>query len=260
MLRFDVLTLFEPMFSAITGQGVTARAIERQLWSLRCWNPRDQTHDAYRRVDDRPFGGGPGMVMLPEPLCATIRAARDDRVLAGYAGGPVICLSPQGRAVDHARIEQLVAGQGAILVCGRYEGIDQRVIDTLVDEELSVADIVVSGGELPAMMLIDAAVRLVPGVLNDEASAREDSFADGLLDCPHYTRPEVFEQLPVPAVLLSGHHARIAQWRREQSLVLTARRRPDLIARARRDGRLSRDDERVLSRVAAAGDASSDPG
>lgn len=249
MLRFDVITLFEPMFDAVSRHGVTGRAFDRGLCSLTFWNPRDDASDAYRRIDDRPFGGGPGMVMMAEPLSATIRRAKAARAAAGVPAGPVICLSPQGARVDHERVRRLAEAGGAVLLCGRYEGVDQRVLDTLIDEELSVGDVVVSGGELPAMMLIDAAIRLVPGVLNDDASAVQDSFVDGLLDCPHYTRPEIFEGLAVPPVLLSGHHARIAAWRREQALLATARRRPDLIEASRRTGRLSPGDEKVLAAV-----------
>ncbi|HMN83417.1 MAG TPA: tRNA (guanosine(37)-N1)-methyltransferase TrmD [Burkholderiaceae bacterium] len=255
MLRFDVITLFEPMFDAVSRHGITGRAFDRGLCSLVFWNPRDDATDAYRRIDDRPFGGGPGMVMMVEPLSATIRRMKAARAAAGVPPGPVICLSPQGARADHQRVRRLTEGGGAALLCGRYEGIDQRVLDTLVDGEVSIGDLVVSGGELPAMMLIDAAIRLVPGVLNDDASAEQDSFVDGLLDCPHYTRPEVFEGRAVPPVLLSGHHARIAAWRREQALLATARRRPDLIEAARRAGRLSRGDEKVLAAAATDGPA-----
>ncbi len=245
-MRFDVVTLFGQMFAAITEHGVTGRAHGRGLWSLHSWNPRDFTHDAYRRVDDRPFGGGPGMVMMAEPLEQAITAAASAQRTAGLAVGPVVLLSPQGRPVTDAWVRQRASGPSMTLICGRYEAVDQRLIDRHVDEEVCVGDLVVSGGELPAMMLIDATVRLLPGVLNDEASAGQDSFANGLLDCPHYTRPERLGDDVVPDVLMSGHHARIARWRRDRSLALTASRRPDLIARARADGLLSRDDERVL--------------
>ncbi|MCD6733622.1 MAG: tRNA (guanosine(37)-N1)-methyltransferase TrmD [Burkholderiaceae bacterium] len=230
------------MFEAVARYGITGRAHERGLWSLRCWNPRDFATDAYRSVDDRPYGGGPGMVMLAQPLADAIAAARRD--VPGER--PVIALSPQGRPLDDRRVRELAAGAGAILLAGRYEAIDQRLLDRHVDEEIAVGDFVVSGGELPAMMLIDAVVRQLPGAMNDPRSAACDSFAEGLLDCPHYTRPEVFEGVPVPEVLLSGHHARIDRWRREQALRATLLRRPELIARAREQGRLSADDEGIL--------------
>ncbi len=241
-MRFDAITIFPEMFEAVTRFGITARAHERGLWSLACWNPRDFATDAYRSVDDRPYGGGPGMVMLAQPLADAIAAAR-----AAGGGRPVIALSPQGRPLDDRRVRALAAGPGAILVAGRYEAIDQRLVDRCVDEEVAIGDFVVSGGELPAMMLIDAVVRQLPGAMNDARSPACDSFADGLLDCPHYTRPETFEGVPVPAVLLSGHHARIARWRREQSLRATLRLRPELIGRAREAGRLDAEDERFLA-------------
>lgn len=241
-MRFDAITLFPAMFDAITRFGITSRAYERGLWSLACWNPRDFAGDAYRSVDDRPYGGGPGMVMLAQPLAAAIDAARD----AGPAGRPVVALSPQGRPLDDARVRALARSPGAILVAGRYEAIDQRLVDRRVDEEIAIGEFVVSGGELPAMMLIDAVVRLLPGAMNERSPAHE-SFADGLLDHPQYTRPEVFEGQPVPAVLMSGHHARIERWRRQQAVLATQRKRPDLIERARARGRLDADDERILA-------------
>lgn len=225
MLRFDAVTLFPEMFAAISASGITRRALERDLWHLTCWNPRDRTSDVHRTVDDRPYGGGPGMVMLPGPLERTIAAAREAR-----GGGKVIYLSPQGARIDQRRVLQLVAEQGAILLCGRYEGVDERLIDRCVDEELSLGDFVLSGGELAAMALMDACVRQVPGALNDDASAVEDSFAEGLLDCPHYTRPEVYEDVRVPDVLLSGNHEKIRRWRLKQALGRTWQRRPELIA------------------------------
>ena len=250
-MRIDVVSIFPAMFAAISEHGITARALERGLWSLECWNPRDFTHDAYRRVDDRPYGGGPGMVMLAEPLAAAIAAASQAAIDAGgHAGASPphrIYLSPQGRPLTHDRVVELAAMPSLLLVAGRYEAIDQRLIDTRIDEEICIGDFVVSGGELPAMMLIDAIVRMLPGAVNDDESVLRESFADGLLDCPHYTRPEVFESMPVPAVLLSGHHARIARWRRERALELTLARRPELIERARTAGRLDRDDERWLA-------------
>jgi tRNA (guanine37-N1)-methyltransferase len=243
MLRFDVITLFGDIFDAVTRHGVTGRAHAHGLWQLHLWNPRDYVDNAYRRVDDRPFGGGPGMVMQAPPLVSAIAAARSQ---AERADTPVIMLSPQGTPLTQSRVQELSASPGAILLAGRYEGVDQRLIDRYVNEEISVGDFIVSGGELPALMLIDAAVRLLPGALNHPESSVQESFTHGLLDWPHYTRPEVFEDEPVPAVLMSGHHARIERWRREQSLAVTARRRPDLIARARAQGLLSRADEAFL--------------
>jgi tRNA (guanine37-N1)-methyltransferase len=230
MLRFDVVTLFPEMFAAVTECGISRRALERGLWQLECWNPRDWADNAYGSVDDRPFGGGPGMVMQAKPLEAAIgaaQAARNDTA-------KVVYLSPQGRPLSHAKVVELAAGDGAILLCGRYEGIDERVIARCVDEEVSLGDFVLSGGEIAALALIDACVRQLPGALNDEASAVEDSFAEGaggLLDCPHYTRPEMYEGLPVPEVLLSGHHENIRRWRLKQSLVRTRERRPELFAK-----------------------------
>ena len=240
--RFDVVSIFPEMFEALTRFGITGRALQRELWQFGCHNPRDFTTDAYRRIDDRPYGGGPGMVMLAQPLAEAIVAALG----AGGPKRPVIALSPQGARFDDAHARRLAASDGAVLVAGRYEAIDQRLLDRYVDDEISIGDFVVSGGELPAMLLIDAVVRLLPGAMNDEASTRCDSFADGLLDCPHYTRPEVFEGVPVPEPLLSGHHARIARWRRERALAITAARRPDLIRTAREGGRLSAEDEAFL--------------
>ena len=245
-MRFDVITLFAGMFEAITRHGVSARAHTRAQWRLECWNPRDFTHDPHRTIDDRAYGGGPGMVMMAEPLTAVLSAARAAREAEGIAPGPVIALSPQGRPIQHAMIAGLQARGGAILVCGRYEGIDQRVLDREIDEQWSCGDFVLSGGELPAMSIIDAAVRLIPGVLNHPESAQQESFATGLLDHPHYTRPEVFEGQAVPPVLLSGHHADIARWRRDQALLTTQRLRPDLIEAARLEGVLSRRDEQTL--------------
>jgi len=254
MIRFDVITIFPPMFEAISRHGVSARALERGLWQLRCWNPRDFATDAYRSVDDRPYGGGPGMVMLAEPLAAALGAIAADQQAGGLARAPVIHLSPRGQPLTHRRVEQLAALDAVTLLASRSEAVDERLIERYVDEVLANGDFVVSGGELPAMMLIDAAVRLLPGALNDERSARQDSFADGLLDCPHFTRPEAFEGVAVPEVLISGHHARIERWRREQALAATASRRPDLLERARAEGRLTRDDERFLAAFAGAQD------
>ena len=201
---FDVITLFPEMFVAVADYGITRRAREQGLWRLSLRNPRDFAVDNYRTVDDRPYGGGPGMVMLAEPLEKAIGAAR-----ASQPGAKVICLSPQGRPLSHERVLELAQEAGAILLCGRYEGIDERLVGRCVDEEISLGDFVLSGGEIAAMALIDAVVRQLPGALNDADSAVEDSFAAGLLDCPHYTRPEVYQGLPVPPVLLSGNHAQI---------------------------------------------------
>jgi tRNA (guanine37-N1)-methyltransferase len=223
-LRFDVVTLFPEMFAAVTGVGITRRALERGLWQLASWNPRDWAENAYRTIDDRPFGGGPGMVMMAGPLQKAIAAAKEAR-----GGGRVIYLSPQGSPLTHGRVRELAATAGAILLCGRYEGVDERLVGRCVDEEISLGDFVLSGGELAAMALIDACVRQLPGALNDDASAIEESFAAGLMDCPHYTRPEVYEGIAVPEVLLSGHHENIRRWRLKQALGRTWLRRPDLL-------------------------------
>lgn len=225
-LRFDVITLFPEMFAAVTESGITRRALDRGLWQLGCWNPRDWAENSYRTVDDRPFGGGPGMLMQPAPLAGAIDAARQAR----GGEGRVIYLSPQGAPLTDGRVRELAATAGAILLCGRYEGVDERLIERRVDEEISLGDFVMSGGEIPAMALIDACVRQLPGALNDGASAVEDSFAAGLLDCPHYTRPELYEGMRVPEVLLSGHHENIRRWRLKQALARTRKRRPDLLA------------------------------
>ncbi|MDA8254730.1 MAG: tRNA (guanosine(37)-N1)-methyltransferase TrmD [Betaproteobacteria bacterium] len=233
-LRFDVITLFPEMFAALTASGITRRALERGLWQIECWNPRQWTQDVHRTVDDRPYGGGPGMVMLASPLEQAIAAAKEAaaKAAAGVGAGgtaKVIYLSPQGAPIRQQRVVELAAGCGAILLCGRYEGIDERLIERCVDEELSLGDFVLSGGELAAMALMDACIRQLPGALNDEASAVEDSFAAGLLDCPHYTRPEVYEGATVPEVLLSGNHEKIRRWRLKQALGRTWQRRPDLM-------------------------------
>lgn len=279
-MRFDVVSLFPDMFPVIRDMGVTGRAHKQALWSLRLWNPRDFTHDVHRTVDDRPYGGGPGMVMLADPLeqavCAALAEREADVCAVGDGSGepaqnlavrtqcpprdlavrnrlcegvPVILLSPTGRRFDQEAAQSLADGQGAILVCGRYEGVDQRFIERCVTHEVSLGDFVLSGGEIAALAIMDAAIRLLPGVLNDAGSALQDSFntaLTGLLDSPHYTRPEVYEGQSVPAELMSGHHANIARWRRQQSLALTADRRPDLIDGAREAGMLSRDDEQFL--------------
>jgi len=228
MLRVAVVTIFPEMFEALTGHGISGRAFREGIAELRAWNPRDYATDRHRSVDDRPYGGGPGMVMMAPPLCAAIRAAR----AALGAGARVIYLSPQGERLTQGRVRALAAGPPVVLLAGRYEGVDERVIESEVDEELSLGDYVLSGGELAAMVLLDAMIRLLPGALGHDESALQDSFAEGLLDCPHYTRPEVFEGRVVPEVLLSGNHERIRAWRREQGVARTRARRPDLLERS----------------------------
>lgn len=230
-MRIGVVTLFPPMFSAVTGYGVTGRAVSAGRLRVDLWNPRDYAADRHRTVDDRPYGGGPGMVMLYEPLVAAIRAARE----ATGVRAPVLMLTPQGQRLDQAAVCALAARPSLILVAGRYEGVDERVVEAEVDEEWSVGDYVLSGGELAAMVVIDAVARLLPDVLGHEDSAREDSFGAGLLDHPHYTRPEVVEGRAVPQVLLSGDHARVRRWRLKQALGRTWLRRPDLLGGARLD-------------------------
>ncbi len=222
-MRFDVVTLFPAMVGALTEHGITGRALQARLWELRTWNPRDFTTDNYRTVDDRPYGGGPGMVMLAEPLERTLDAVQ------AAGGGRVVYLSPQGLKLDHRKVMALAAERAVTLLCGRYEGVDERLLQRRVDEELSLGDFVLSGGELAAMALIDACVRQLPGALGDEHSALEESFAAGLLDCPQYTRPEVYQGERVPQVLLSGHHENIRRWRLKQALGRTWLRRPDLL-------------------------------
>lgn len=227
MIAFDCITLFPEMFDAVAAHGITRRAKEEGKWSLSLWNPRDFASDNYRTVDDRPYGGGPGMVMLAEPIEKAIAAAK-----ARDAGtkAKVIYFSPQGAKLDHVKVMELKDAQRLILLCGRYEAVDERVLERCVDEEISLGDFVLSGGEIAAMALIDAVVRQLPGVLNDAQSAMQDSFVNGLLDCPHYTRPEMHEGERVPQVLLSGHHADIERWRLKQALGRTWLRRPDLLA------------------------------
>jgi tRNA (guanine37-N1)-methyltransferase len=234
--RYDVVTLFPEMFDAIADSGVTRRALDENVWELKCWNPRDFVGNVHKTVDDRPFGGGPGMVMKPEPLHQAITAAKQ-RQQQFQVVPRVIYLSPQARPLKDADVRRLSAEEGLIFLCGRYEGIDERVVEAHVDEEISIGDYVLSGGELAAMVVIDAMVRLLPGVLNDGASAVEDSYSparDGLLDHPHYTRPEVWdfvgEDCVVPPALLSGNHAEIAKWRRRVAIERTWRRRPELLA------------------------------
>jgi tRNA (guanine37-N1)-methyltransferase len=249
-MQFDVVTLFPEMFRALTDWGITSRAAKQQRYTLRTWNPRDFTTDNYRTIDDRPYGGGPGMVMLAKPLEAAIGAAQAAQAEQGVGAPRVLLMSPQGKPLTHERAVQFAQEPGFVILCGRYEAIDQRLIDRHVDEEVSLGDFVLSGGELPAMALMDAVVRLLPGVLNDALSAVQDSFVDGLLDCPHYTRPEEYEGERVPDVLLGGHHAEIEQWRRREALRNTLSKRPDLIARARKNRMLSRADEAWLASLA----------
>ena len=251
-MRFDIITLFPELFAPFVASGVTRRAYASGQVDVRLWNPRDHAEGNYRRVDDRPFGGGPGMVMMAEPLQQCLAAIRGDRAEAAAQQAPVVLFSPIGEALNHAAVERWSASAGAVLLCGRYEGIDQRFIDTHVDVQVSLGDFVLSGGEIAAMALLDAVARLQPGVLNDAGSHQLDSFnpaLDGLLDCPHYTRPEEWSGQQVPTALLSGHHVNIERWRRDQRLAITAHHRPDLIAAARKAGRLAAADESVLARL-----------
>ena len=247
-MRFDVITLMPSMFRALTEEGVVGRAIERGVAELKLWNPRDYTQDVHRTVDDRPYGGGPGMVMKYEPLQQAIESARREVPQA-----KVIYLSPQGRRFDQVAARRLVEDQQPLLlIAGRYEGIDERIIERYVDEEWSIGDYVLSGGELPAMVMLDAVIRLLPGALGDADSAQQDSFMDGLLDCPHYTRPEEIDGMTVPAVLQSGNHEAIRQWRLQQALSRTRERRPDLL----QDRQLTPEEEKFLAEISAAsGDA-----
>ncbi|MCP5016684.1 MAG: tRNA (guanosine(37)-N1)-methyltransferase TrmD [Ketobacter sp.] len=240
-MKFEIVTLFPEMFSAITDYGVTGRAVKNGLIELGYTNPRDFTQDVHRTVDDRPYGGGPGMLMLVEPLLAAIASAKARLASAAVSDPKVVYVSPQGRPFDQQAAKGFSERQGMVFLCGRYEGVDERVIDMAVDEEWSIGDYVLSGGELPVMSMIDATVRLLPGVLGHKDSAAEDSFFQGLLDCPHYTRPEIYDDRPVPKVLMSGHHGEIRRWRLKQSLGRTWQRRPDLI-----NGRQLSKEERAL--------------
>jgi len=246
-MQFDVVSLFPEMFAALTQSGVTRRAFEQERWGLTLWNPRDFTTDRHRTVDDRPYGGGPGMVMMAKPLEATINAAKARQVERGLPPPRVVFMSPQGKPLTHERVTALKDEPGLVILCGRYEAVDQRLLDRVVDEEISLGDFVLSGGELPAMALMDAVVRLLPGVLGDDASAVEDSFVNGLLDSPHYTRPEVYEDMPVPPVLMGGNHAEITKWRRQRMLEATLNKRPELLEQARQAGRLTAADEKFLA-------------
>ncbi|MGX4643395.1 tRNA (guanosine(37)-N1)-methyltransferase TrmD [Massilia sp. SYSU DXS3249] len=246
-MQFDVVSLFPEMFAALTQSGVTRRAFEQERWGLTLWNPRDFTTDRHRTVDDRPYGGGPGMVMLARPLEATINAAKARQVELGLPPPRVVFMSPQGKPLTHERVMALKDEPGLVVLCGRYEAVDQRLLDRVVDEEISLGDFVLSGGELPAMALMDAVVRQLPGVLGDDASAVEDSFVNGLLDSPHYTRPEVYEGVAVPPVLMGGNHAEITKWRRQRMLEATAKKRPELLGKAREAGQLTAADEKFLA-------------
>ena len=248
-MRFDVITLFPELFAVLLSSGITRRAFQSGQVEVHFANPRDFASGGYRRVDDRPFGGGPGMVMMAVPLQQCLQHVKSQR----SRKAPVVLFSPIGKRLDHSMVQRWASSEGAVLVCGRYEGVDQRFIDTCVDEQVSLGDFVLSGGEIAAMAFLDAVARLQPDVLGDAASHQQDSFndaLDGLLDCPHYTRPEHWQGVAVPEVLLSGHHAHILRWRRDQSLLLTARLRPDLIAQARLRGRLSPRDEDCLAQQA----------
>jgi len=241
-MRIEVVTLFPELVESVARFGVTGRARERGLWTLGTVNPRDFATDRHRTVDDRPYGGGPGMVMLAEPLERALRLARERVERGGVARAKVVYLSPQGEPLLHERVAKLAMEGGLVLLAGRYEGIDERVVERAVDLEIAIGDFVVSGGELPALLLIESVVRQLPGALNDAQSSVQESFVDGLLDCPHYTRPEVYEGRSVPEVLLSGDHARIARWRLKHSLGRTWLRRPDLFARRA----LSADEAKLL--------------
>ena len=238
-MYIQAVTLFGEMFRSITDYGVTGRALQRGLWQFNSINPRRFANNKLGYIDDRPFGGGPGMIMMAEPLQSAIDAAKAQH------NGKVVYLSPQGSPLTHQKAAELAKLDGLILVCGRYEGIDERLLSSTIDEEISIGDFVVSGGELPAMMLMDAVLRLIPGVLGDADSAGQDSFANGLLDCPHYTRPIEFQGMTVPAVLRSGNHTLIAEWRLEQALRRTLQRRPDLLA----DRALTPEESRLLQKI-----------
>lgn len=225
-MRFDVITLFPEMFSALTESGVSRRAIQSELYALKTWNPRQFTLDKHKTVDDRPYGGGPGMVMMYQPLKDTLSEIESEL----QAKPHVVYLSPQGQPLTQQKVADLTQYDNITLLCGRYEGVDERLITSSVDEEISIGDFVVSGGELPAMMLMDAVIRLIPGALGHSQSAEQDSFSDGLLDCPHYTRPEVVDGMSVPSVLIEGNHAKIDAWRQAQKLARTQQRRPDILS------------------------------
>ena len=245
-MRFDVVTLFPEMFSALTQWGVTGRACDRGLARVKLWNPRDYCGDPRKTVDDRAYGGGPGMVMMVKPLEDTVNAIKGAHQVENVTSGPICLLAPQGETFSQKIAADILNSGNITFICGRYEAVDQRFVDRNVDLQLSIGDFVVSGGELPAMTMMDAVIRLIPGALGDGDSAVQDSFINGLLDHPHYTRPEIYENLSVPDVLLGGHHAKIASWRRQKSLELTLRLRADLIESARAKGLLTREDEQFL--------------
>jgi len=249
-MRFDVVSIFPEMFSALTQWGITGRACEQQLTSVSLWNPRDFSTDSRKTVDDRAYGGGPGMVMMAKPLEDTVEAIQVQHQLLGIRSGPVCLLAPQGKPFSQQIAADILSYGNLTLICGRYEAVDQRFIERKVDLQLSLGDFVLSGGEIPAMAMMDAVIRLIPGALGDQESAAQDSFMNGLLDYPHYTRPEIVGNLSVPDVLLGGHHAKIMGWRRQQSLALTKRLRPDLIESARAKGLLSQEDEQFLRSLA----------
>ena len=242
MNRFDVITIFPEMFDALADHGITRRALDEKVFELHTWDPRDFTTDNYRRVDDRPYGGGPGMVMLAEPLQACIDAAKARQKEAGVERPLVVLMSPQGRRLGEDLIRELSAAEGIVVIAGRYEAPDERLVERSVDLEVSIGDYVTSGGELPAMVMVDCIVRRLPGSLNDSESASQDSFSGGLLDWPHYTRPEEWKGSKVPDVLLSGNHAAIARWRRKQALGRTWERRRDLVD----ESKLSKEDRQLL--------------
>ena len=245
VMRFDVMSIFPEMFEAVHSGGVVGRALEKKRFELNIWNPRNYTSDPRKTVDDRTYGGGPGMVMMVEPLEKTLFAIHADLPKKG----PVVLLSPQGQTFHQAMASDLLQYEQLTLVCGRYEAVDERFIQRSVDTQISLGDFVLSGGEIAAMAIIDAMVRLIPKVLGDQDSASQDSFMNGLLDCPHYTRPEIYDDFSVPEVLLGGNHAIIESWRREQSLLATQLSRPDLIEAARKKGLLTDLDERFLKRI-----------
>jgi tRNA (guanine37-N1)-methyltransferase len=241
MLQFDVVTIFPAMFDAVAEAGVIGRARDKGIYQLVAWNPRDFAQNAYRTVDDRPYGGGPGMVMMAEPVGRALGAAKQRQKSAGVREPRVIHLTPQGRLLNHQLVMELAGQQGLVLLAGRYEGVDERIAASEIDDEISIGDYVLSGGELAAMVLIDCIVRQLPGVLGDAESASQDSFVNGLLDCPHYTRPESYAGQKVPPVLMSGNHADISRWRLKQAVGRTWQRRPDLLEK-----RKLSDDERKL--------------
>lgn len=246
MMQFDAVSIFPEMFSALTEAGITHRAFSNGICQLKVWNPRDFTEDTRRTVDDRPYGGGPGMVMMAEPLERAILAAQERQQTAGIRNSHIIYMSPQGKPLTHKKVLDLAQKPGLVILCGRYEAVDQRLLDSMVDEEISIGDFVLSGGEIPAMALMDAVIRQLPGALHDDQSAQEDSFVSGILDCPHYTRPPEYHGVPVPSVLMSGNHGEIARWRRRQALLMTKAKRPDLLAKAEKEGTLSERDRKFL--------------